>query len=306
MTKGIKKQRNHITNLTIGLLMSVLTALTPVAAEVLSTTFYHNDALGSPVAATDENGTVKWREQYRPYGDKINNDLEALTDNSRWYTGHPHDESTGLTYAGARYYDPVVGRFMAIDPVGVPGSVESNPMMFNRYAYANNNPYKFVDPDGRTSWPVNKNKNGQVVITSQFGPRNTGIPGASSEHSGTDFRAWKGADIKATENGTITKIGSSSRAGNYILISNDDGSMSGHAHTGAIPGLKEGDKVAEGSTIGASDGSGTGNAPHQHYNYREGTTSNPATQSTPKVDPMKTQFKNMPKKEVCVKGNDGC
>lgn len=47
-----------------------------------------------------------------------------------------------------RYYDPVVGRFYSNDPVGF---MASNPMMFNRYAYANNNPYKYTDPDGRSS-----------------------------------------------------------------------------------------------------------------------------------------------------------
>ncbi|WP_419571142.1 RHS repeat-associated core domain-containing protein [Rheinheimera sp.] len=46
----------------------------------------------------------------------------------------------------ARYYDPVIGRFYSNDPVGFNAS---NPMLFNRYAYANNNPYKFTDPDGR-------------------------------------------------------------------------------------------------------------------------------------------------------------
>ncbi|WP_413889574.1 RHS repeat-associated core domain-containing protein [Candidatus Aalborgicola defluviihabitans] len=47
----------------------------------------------------------------------------------------------------ARYYDPVLGRFMGVDPATVdPGNVHS----FNRYAYANNNPYKYVDPDGHS------------------------------------------------------------------------------------------------------------------------------------------------------------
>lgn len=45
-----------------------------------------------------------------------------------------------------RYYDPVIGRFYSNDPVGF---TTSNPMMFNRYAYANNNPYKYVNPDGQ-------------------------------------------------------------------------------------------------------------------------------------------------------------
>jgi uncharacterized protein RhaS with RHS repeats len=48
----------------------------------------------------------------------------------------------------ARYYDPVVGRFYAVDPVGFDGG---NPGQFGRYTYANNNPAKYVDPDGRTA-----------------------------------------------------------------------------------------------------------------------------------------------------------
>jgi len=47
-------------------------------------------------------------------------------------------------YMQARYYDPVIGRFMSNDPIGF-RDVHS----FNRYTYANNNPYKYVDPDGR-------------------------------------------------------------------------------------------------------------------------------------------------------------
>lgn len=45
----------------------------------------------------------------------------------------------------ARYYDPVIGRFMSNDPVGFTGEVAS----FNRYSYVDNNPYKYNDPDGK-------------------------------------------------------------------------------------------------------------------------------------------------------------
>src|SRR5690554_996943 len=45
-----------------------------------------------------------------------------------------------------RYYDPAVGRFLSVDPV----TAYEKPMTnFNPYVYALNNPYKFVDPDGR-------------------------------------------------------------------------------------------------------------------------------------------------------------
>ena len=47
-----------------------------------------------------------------------------------------------------RYYDPVIGRFYSNDPVGFK---TNNPITFNRYAYGNNNPYKYIDPDGRAT-----------------------------------------------------------------------------------------------------------------------------------------------------------
>lgn len=50
-----------------------------------------------------------------------------------------------------RYYDPVAGRFLSIDPVETDSNSGTS---FNRYAYANNNPYRFIDRDGRC--PVEK------------------------------------------------------------------------------------------------------------------------------------------------------
>jgi uncharacterized protein RhaS with RHS repeats len=51
----------------------------------------------------------------------------------------------------ARYYDPVIGRFYSNDPLGF-RDIHS----FNRYAYANNNPYKYTDPDGRAAGTANE------------------------------------------------------------------------------------------------------------------------------------------------------
>ncbi|WP_228447337.1 RHS repeat-associated core domain-containing protein [Streptomyces paludis] len=53
-------------------------------------------------------------------------------------------DSTGLTQLGARAYDPKLGRFLSVDPMSDMG--ESQRM--NAYAYANNNPVTFSDPDG--------------------------------------------------------------------------------------------------------------------------------------------------------------
>ncbi|WP_241973687.1 RHS repeat-associated core domain-containing protein [Aliidiomarina shirensis] len=71
-------------------------------------------------------------------------------DNQPGYTGHLEDDDLQLMYMQARYYDPVIGRFYSNDPVGTLGHLsQGNIQGFNRYAYANNNPYKYVDPDGK-------------------------------------------------------------------------------------------------------------------------------------------------------------
>ncbi|MGG6462653.1 RHS repeat-associated core domain-containing protein [Solilutibacter silvestris] len=104
--------------------------------------YEHTDALGSPVAITNQAGQVIERTQYEPYGNVIgraNNDRVG-------YTGHVMDSQTGLTYMQQRYYDPTIGRFLSTDPVQADASTGA---LFNRYDYAYNNPYKFSDPDGR-------------------------------------------------------------------------------------------------------------------------------------------------------------
>jgi RHS repeat-associated protein len=117
-----------------------LTALNaPVQAETV--TYLHTDLLGSVVLETDQNRNVVQRYEYEPYGLP----RQAIAD-APGYTGHVHDAGSGLVYMQQRYYDPEVGRFLSVDPVGVDTGTGTN---FNRYWYANNNPYRFTDPDGR-------------------------------------------------------------------------------------------------------------------------------------------------------------
>lgn len=103
--------------------------------------YQHTDALGSPVAVTDQAGTVIERIDYDPYGGLINGTVDGIG-----YTGHVMDPTTGLTYMQQRYYDPGIGVFLTVDSVAANGTTGTN---FNRYWYANNNPYRYTDPDGR-------------------------------------------------------------------------------------------------------------------------------------------------------------
>ena len=117
----------------------------PVQADVV-TTYFHNDIFGTPMVATDVSGNLLWKETYRPYGERVLNQANP-NNNKIWFGGKAQDPNTGLSYFGARYYNPQWGRFTGIDPKEVdPGNLYS----FNRYAYANNNPYKYVDPNGES------------------------------------------------------------------------------------------------------------------------------------------------------------
>ena len=129
--------------------VAVISTAACALAQAQTVTYYHNDVSGSPIVATDASGNVLWKENYRPYGEKVNHQSNNLPNgslNKIGFHGKPFDDNTGLSYMQARYYDPVLGRFTGIDPVGVD---EDNLHSFNRYTYANNNPYKYVDPDGR-------------------------------------------------------------------------------------------------------------------------------------------------------------
>lgn len=121
-----------------------VTMLSSAVVAVEKVTYIHTDALGSPMAGSDANGDLVWKEDYRPYGEPIR---KQSKNQKLWYTGKEYDDDIGLSYYGARWYDPAIGRFMGVDPVEVD---PENIHLFNRYAYANNNPYRYVDPDGNS------------------------------------------------------------------------------------------------------------------------------------------------------------
>jgi RHS repeat-associated protein len=120
-------------------------ATNPVDCEGIlfatSTTFYDVDSLGSPIAATDEAGAVLWRGEYTPFGAPLRNQSAAEIG----FTGGRQDPVVGLVDLGHRQYQPEIGRFYGMDPIGMR---EDDPASFNRYAYGNNSPQRFVDPNG--------------------------------------------------------------------------------------------------------------------------------------------------------------
>lgn len=125
------------------LILSLLLIFSLAHAQSSVTTYIYSDPQGTPLAEADANGAVIATFDYRPHGSL------ALGNppNGPGYTGHVNDADTSLVYMQQRYYDPIIGRLLSVDPIGVDSASGKN---FNRYSYADNNPYKYIDPDGRS------------------------------------------------------------------------------------------------------------------------------------------------------------
>jgi RHS repeat-associated protein len=129
------------------LAVALLSSASQAAQTTETLTFIHTDVAGSVIGQSNAAGNVSWRENYWPYGERTVNSSGAAG-NRQFFHGKAFDPDTGLSYFGARYYDPVVGRFMGVDAAGFD---ERNPHSFNRYAYGSNNPLRYVDRNGEAA-----------------------------------------------------------------------------------------------------------------------------------------------------------
>jgi len=110
----------------------------PIRADRASTVRYFlYNAHGDVVQLTDGTGTLQKSYTYDAFGNEKN---PSSTDvNPFRYCGEYWDSETGTYYLRARYYDPVIGRFLAEDP---------SRAGLNWYIYCSNSPIAFIDPLG--------------------------------------------------------------------------------------------------------------------------------------------------------------
>ncbi len=112
--------------------------------------FTHADHLGGTNVVTSSTGAVIDRADYKPFGEFKQH--IAGSNEGYFFTDQYNDSESGLYYYGARYYNPMVGRFISPDWI-VPGG--TNTQAFNRYAYVLNNPLNFIDPSGNAPGAYN-------------------------------------------------------------------------------------------------------------------------------------------------------
>lgn len=104
--------------------------------------FYHylTDDIGTPERLLGPDGSVACDIERAAWG-AFEVAPGAVTRTPIGFQGQYHDEETGLFYNRNRYYDPESGRYISADPVGLVSG-------FNAFAYAENQPTRFVDPLG--------------------------------------------------------------------------------------------------------------------------------------------------------------
>ena len=110
--------------------------------------YVHTDALGSPVAHTNGSAAVMNRARFEPYGYVAQGTKPSANTSIIGFTGHVQDAETDLVYMQQRYYDPIAGRFLSVDPIVTDANTGKG---FGLYTYVENNPYAKIDPDGRES-----------------------------------------------------------------------------------------------------------------------------------------------------------
>jgi RHS repeat-associated protein len=103
------------------------------------------DRLGSIDTLTDKDGVVVDKRTFDSFGQLLS-ESNPMVSFRYGYTGRERDLESGLSYYRARYYDPNVGRFISVDPIGFEGGDT------NLYRYVGNNSTNDTDPTGLYSW----------------------------------------------------------------------------------------------------------------------------------------------------------
>ena len=143
MAKWLRNLRRMLTLRQVVTVLALLGLLNANAsAEIV--TYFHSDNLNSTVIATDQSGATIWTRKYSAYGAPVA--TTGASGSSLGYAAGTTDPQTGLVYFHYRYYDPTIGRFLSVDPMGFK---DGKTQTFNQYAYGNNGPFTYVDPDGR-------------------------------------------------------------------------------------------------------------------------------------------------------------
>ncbi|EKF5376387.1 RHS domain-containing protein, partial [Escherichia coli] len=112
----------------------------PVYTPARKIHLYHCDHRGLPLALVSTEGATEWCAEYDEWGNLLNEENPHQLQQLIRLPGQQYDEESGLYYNRHRYYDPLQGRYITQDPIGLKGG-------WNFYQYPLN-PISEIDPQG--------------------------------------------------------------------------------------------------------------------------------------------------------------
>ena len=104
--------------------------------------YYHPDHLGSSSYITNLDGEVVQHVEYVPFGEVFVEERNNIWNTPYLFNAKEFDEETGMYYYGARYYEPKVSLWISVD------KLSEEDLKVSSYCYTDNNPIKYLDPDG--------------------------------------------------------------------------------------------------------------------------------------------------------------
>lgn len=136
------------------------------ASRQYSLSYYLHNHMDSTEMTVDADANVMSQISYYPFGVRRSGSVD--TTESYLFARREDDSETGLSYEGARYLSPRLGRFISADPalVTVSGELLKSPQHLHGYAYAGNSPIMFIDPSGWTPMTVAQ---GQRIVATARG-----------------------------------------------------------------------------------------------------------------------------------------
>jgi len=169
----------------------------------------------------------------------------------------------GVDPVKSRDGGPVGGPFVPIKPP------QAGASSFERQLYRVNVARAQIDRYTHTlvAVPVRKPIIGEVDMSSPFGMRMDPFLGRPAVHTGIDLRGDTGEPVRATATGRVTIAGREGGYGNMVEINHGNGLASRYGHLSQI-GVKVGQFVRIGETIGRIGSTGRSTGPHLHYETR--------------------------------------
>lgn len=122
-------------------------------------------------------------------------------------------------------------------------------------------------------------------ITSEFGPRESPVPGATEDHKGIDIEAKVDTPIYSKFPVKVISIFKTSTGGNQLIVEHNDGWRSGYAHLNRYGNIRVGETYNKGTLLAYTGNTGNVSGPHLHYTLTD--------KQGNKVDPLKYKGKKL-------------